>query len=1315
MNELSTRIDLTLNQKVTGQDVAAVLDKTADGAERVESTLKSKDRIIASFMRNITTLLSAQVKNVGQYEKGITAALQSAIPLFNVEAQTQAQKNQVVAAAVRTYQGYIKSLYGAGGAGKLLASTQEKLGGEFLKTYTLLQALTTEEKVDVKAKESQAQVTNKLSSATKALTSSVKDTSVKMHSLRASMGPLLGIIASMARGMNGLRASFSSVFGVLSRGYSAFRRLFHVGQKWFDLSTQFAEVNHLLYTSLVNLFTGFHGVTASVKGSADALSHYNVELQDVLGRDLDKVISFEDKGAADAIRDASKALQEYSYRMMLDPTNVTKTYASFLEMADASKMVGDYAVALSQDMTQLTFDMASLWDIPFEDSATKLRSALSGITRAIRAQGVDVGRAAADAWLAKKGIDAVYNSLSLGDKMLVQFNLAIEGAVAAQGDLAASVLQPANLFRILKEQVTQTARAFGAALFPMLTAIIPLLIVAAEAARRFATMLANFLGRKLGKIYTDSADMWSAYADNFKDRSGVKVLEQYAENADDIGDGLSSAGKAAKDFKKQLLGFDEINNLTETEKGTGGIGGGLGDTPLDFSGLIGIPNYAEIVGDVRTQIYGKAAELKRELVKLFDTKFGEGAFDSMIASLKRFKESIFGVKRESSIWDTQRKKVFSLRGELDEIPTVVDRTGTVVERLSSQWGRFKNLIGATDAPKFFDNFLQGVLNGINGIQNLIDRLLDFGERLKEIFGNRENSESFATILGKIVTYFAALTALSPLLTPVTNAISTIAMAGSQGLMGAGAIADISNASGGKKSTGSAKTPKESIFTRISEKIPGGDRAKAIGKSGKSLPGLSSAELAGKSSSEMFAAISKAAATPTPITTGEKMASVFGKLGDASDLLKGKIVGLGEAFKGMSAFGKFNVILTIVTVFIEMVRNSEALQSALSSLWDAVKSVLEVLLPLFDALNTALAPVFKILGDLFAGLLQPIIWFLTDIVVPVITKITEGLNWLIGLFTGTAETGVESSSQMSASLKGAFEDIDWEALLGEIWTIISEWFGTLWNDLVVWLGDIWNSISAWFGGLWTDFTTWLGGIWTNISNWYTGLMTDIGLWLLGIWNSIKDWFLGLPTSIKERIDSLWESITSNVKAFLKDPIGWGRDILIGLWNGINEKVQWIKDKVSGAFSAIGNTVKKIFGIASPSKLMMEYGGYVSEGFEIGIENGIPSILETVNALSTDVATLMENGVVGLGAIATAEMDNLNATLATGVTASAQSTLDTNNNDMVGTMQMEIGLLREQNNLLSQILGKDVSVSLDGKQIAASINQASRIQGRPLIYA
>ena len=82
---------------------------------------------------------------------------------------------------------------------------------------------------------------------------------------------------------------------------------------------------------------------------------------------------------------------------------------------------------------------------------------------------------------------------------------------------------------------------------------------------QFAKAVGDSLGKILGWRYEVG--------------SGAVALDDAADYAEDLEGGLGGAGKVAKDLKRQLQGFDELNNLTSNDP-SGGGGGGLRSLPV---------------------------------------------------------------------------------------------------------------------------------------------------------------------------------------------------------------------------------------------------------------------------------------------------------------------------------------------------------------------------------------------------------------------------------------------------------------------------------------------------------------------------------------------------------------------------------------------------------------------------------------------------------------------------------------------------------------------------------------------------------------
>ena len=103
------------------------------------------------------------------------------------------------------------------------------------------------------------------------------------------------------------------------------------------------------------------------------------------------------------------------------------------------------------------------------------------------------------------------------------------------------------------------------------------------------------------------------------------------------------------------------------------------------------------------------------------------------------------------------------------------------------------------------------------------------------------------------------------------------------------------------------------------------------------------------------------------------------------------------------------------------------------------------------------------------------------------------------------------------------------------------------------------------------------------------------------------------------------ITSIVKALAggyKALFNIGKDMLKGLWEGMKSLGGWIWDKISGFFNkTIVGGIKKLLGIASPSKVFAEMGEYSAEGY-------IGGFAKTMQGANKTLSRVNYAGAVGI---------------------------------------------------------------------------------------
>lgn len=236
------------------------------------------------------------------------------------------------------------------------------------------------------------------------------------------------------------------------------------------------------------------------------------------------------------------------------------------------------AQLMSQNLTQLGYDISSFFNISIEDAMQKLQSGISGELEPLRRLGYDLSQARLEQTALNLGIKESVANMTQAEKAELRYYAIMTQVTTAQGDMARTLEAPANQLRILQAQLTQAARAIGNIFIPALNAILPYAIAVVQVIREIANALANLAGFKLTEV----------------DYSGVNSA---AVGAGSLADNLDDAAGAAKKLKQYTAGFDELNVFApNTGSGSGAGAGGAGGFDFD------LPTY-DFLGDaVQTRI-----------------------------------------------------------------------------------------------------------------------------------------------------------------------------------------------------------------------------------------------------------------------------------------------------------------------------------------------------------------------------------------------------------------------------------------------------------------------------------------------------------------------------------------------------------------------------------------------------------------------------------------------------------------------------------------------------------------------------------------
>lgn len=138
------------------------------------------------------------------------------------------------------------------------------------------------------------------------------------------------------------------------------------------------------------------------------------------------------------------------------------------------------------------------------------------------------------------------------------------------------------------------------------------------------------------------------------------------------------------------------------------------------------------------------------------------------------------------------------------------------------------------------------------------------------------------------------------------------------------------------------------------------------------------------------------------------------------------------------------------------------------------------------------------------------------------------------------------------------------------------------------------------------------------------LLDAAVELIGMLASgILDQFI----DISKKIDSwLYDNIVQPIIDKISDFRDAGSQLLEGLWNGISDKVEWLKGKVKGVVDTIKGwfTGKDGFDEHSPSKWANQVFRYVMEGGGQGLEAGLSGLMNDVSSVVETVKNGLEFG-------------------------------------------------------------------------------------------
>lgn len=496
-----------------------------------------------------------------------------------------------------------------------------------------------------------AEQCNRVATAITPLATQMEKVAAGFSAFPAKIQRLLKGNTNLAQSNNVLGKSYVNLAAKISLAYIATQRIARVIAGWISKSNQYIESMNL--------------VSVSLGEYADEAQKYAEKVGDAVG---------------------------------IDPSEWLKNQGVFNTLIEGFGVSGDRAAYMSQQLTQLGYDITSFYgeamDMSLEEAMQKLQSGIAGELEPLRRLGYDLSVARLQQEAYTLGIEKSVNAMTQAEKAELRYYAIMTQITDAHGDMARTIQSPANQLRILRMQVEQCARAFGNIFLPILQVILPPLIAVAKVVRLIAEMFARIFGIEITDFGGISESVGGA-----------------AGGASDLEDNLGNAAKKAKEVKNALLGIDELNIISppdDTDSGNSALdgigGGGLGSE---------LPGYD------------------------FLEQLANGPIGELVQKMKEWLGITEDIDTWAELFDTRLGKILL--------------TATAIGTAFAAWKIAQGLITFLDKLKGFAEL--GVGGGLLGFLMLASDLNEFIKYLQDFL---ENGATFQNVVGMISEFAGAI-------------------------------------------------------------------------------------------------------------------------------------------------------------------------------------------------------------------------------------------------------------------------------------------------------------------------------------------------------------------------------------------------------------------------------------------------------------------------------------------------------------------------------------------------------------------------------
>lgn len=352
------------------------------------------------------------------------------------------------------------------------------------------------------------------------------------------------------------------------------------------------------------------------------------------------------------------------------------------------------------------------------------------------------------------------------------------------------------------------------------------------------------------------------------------------------------------------------------------------------------------------------------------------------------------------------------------------------------------------------------------------------------------------------------------------------------------------------------------------------------------------------------------------------------------------------------------ITALVAAFIYLWNTNEDFRQFWINLWENVKAVAiavwEAIKNFFsaawEAISSTAQAVWNGIKDFFSGLwegIKTIFSTVVEVIKTIVTTyfnvyktiITTVLNAIKTVFT-TVWNGIKTVVTTVVTAIQTFITTAWNAIKNTVTTVL--------NAIKTVVTTVWNGIK-------TAVTTVVNAIKTVISTVWNGIKTTVSTVVNGIKNTVSTVFNNIKSSISGTMGNIvsviktgFNNAISFITSLPSKALQWGKDMIMGIVNGIKSCIGAVGDAVS----SVANKIKSFLHFSVPDEgPLTDYESWMPDfmkGLAKGIEDSKRMVAKAMDGVAADMvlnpsAAVQEISVSGDGTGGSTQGGSINGPL------------------------------------------------------------------------